>query len=44
VRTPAGERTLAVIQDQDDAAATVEGDIAGAAVTVRADGTASLAT
>ncbi|KUI26629.1 acetyl-CoA acetyltransferase [Mycobacterium sp. IS-1742] len=44
VRTPEGARTLAVIQDLDDAAATVEGDIGGAAVTVRADGTARLAT
>jgi acetyl-CoA C-acetyltransferase len=44
VRTPEGDRTLAVIQDPDDAAATVEGDIAGAAVTVHADGTAHLAT
>ncbi|WP_197377396.1 acetyl-CoA acetyltransferase [Mycolicibacterium baixiangningiae] len=44
VRTPEGARTLAVIRDPDDAAATVEGDIAGTAVTVHADGTARLAT
>jgi acetyl-CoA C-acetyltransferase len=44
VRTPEGARTLAVIRDADDAAASVEGDIAGAAVTVHADGTARLAT
>jgi acetyl-CoA C-acetyltransferase len=43
VRTPEGERTLAVIHDPQDAAATVEGDIAGAAVEVHADGTAHLA-
>lgn len=43
VRTPEGARTLAVIHDAQDAAATVEGDIAGAAVTVYADGTARLA-
>ncbi|MGE2716923.1 acetyl-CoA acetyltransferase [Mycolicibacterium litorale] len=44
VRTPEGARTLAVIRDPDEAAATVEGDIAGASVRVHADGSAGLAT
>lgn len=43
VRTSESERTLAVIHDPQDAAATVEDDIAGAAVTVHTDGTARLA-
>ncbi|MGH3968419.1 MAG: thiolase C-terminal domain-containing protein, partial [Mycobacterium sp.] len=42
VRTPDDSRTLAVIPDAASAAATVRDDIAGAKVTVRADGTASL--
>jgi acetyl-CoA C-acetyltransferase len=42
VRTPDDARTLAVITDAGDAAATVEGDIAGVKVTVREDGTAAL--
>jgi acetyl-CoA C-acetyltransferase len=42
VRTPDDARTLAVITDASDAAATVAGDIAGAKVTVHADGTANL--
>ncbi|GFG48778.1 acetyl-CoA acetyltransferase [Mycolicibacterium agri] len=42
VRTPEDARTLAVIADADEAATTVREDIAGAAVTVRADGTATL--
>lgn len=42
VRTPGEARTLAVITDRDEAAATLEQDIAGAKVTVRADGTATL--
>ncbi|TFV58015.1 hypothetical protein E4P42_13255 [Mycobacterium sp. PS03-16] len=42
VRTPADTRTLAVIRDADDAAATVERDIAGAEVIVHPDGTANL--
>src|SRR5690349_10661077 len=42
VRTPENARTLALITDASDAAATVAGDIAGAEVTVHADGTANL--
>ncbi|ORA29933.1 acetyl-CoA acetyltransferase [Mycobacterium aquaticum] len=42
VRTPDDARTLALITDASDAAATVAGDIAGAKVTVHADGTANL--
>jgi acetyl-CoA C-acetyltransferase len=42
VRTPDESRTLALIPDAESAEATVRGDIAGAKVTVRADGTASL--
>jgi len=42
VRTPDGARVLAVVSDADEAAATVAGDIAGAAVRVHADGTATL--
>ncbi|MGE2735167.1 acetyl-CoA acetyltransferase [Mycolicibacterium vaccae] len=42
VRTPEGARALAVIADRDAAAATVVEDIAGAAVRVHADGTATL--
>jgi acetyl-CoA C-acetyltransferase len=42
VRTPDHARTLALITDASDAAATVAGDIAGAKVTVHADGTANL--
>jgi acetyl-CoA C-acetyltransferase len=42
VRTPDDARTLAVIVDSTDAAATVTEDIAGAKVAVRADGTATL--
>ena len=42
VRTPEGSRTLAVLTDRSDAQASVDEDIAGAKVTVRADGTASL--
>ena len=42
VRTPDDARTLALITDPSDAAATVAGDIAGAKVTVHADGTANL--
>ena len=42
VRTPDGARVLAVVSDADEAAATVAADIAGAAVRVRADGTATL--
>jgi acetyl-CoA C-acetyltransferase len=44
VRTPDGARTLAVISDAAEAQATVEGDIAGARVRVRDDGTAALLT
>ncbi|MGB5113347.1 MAG: acetyl-CoA acetyltransferase [Mycobacterium sp.] len=43
VRTPADTRTLAVLNDPSEAAASAAEDIAGAKVTVRADGTASLA-
>jgi acetyl-CoA C-acetyltransferase len=42
VRTPAGTRALAVITDADEALASTRGDIAGARVTVRPDGTANL--
>ncbi|MDF1899125.1 acetyl-CoA acetyltransferase [Mycolicibacterium smegmatis] len=42
VRTPDGARTLAVITDESQAAATVREDIAGARVEVHADGTATL--
>lgn len=42
VRTPDEARVLAIVSDADEAAATVAGDIAGAAVRVRADGTATL--
>ncbi len=42
VRTPDGARALAVIPDADEAAATIVTDIAGAAVRVHADGTATL--
>ncbi|MGB3522624.1 MAG: hypothetical protein WBA50_14210, partial [Mycobacterium sp.] len=42
VRTPDGARTLAVIRDPDSAEATVREDIAGAAVDVHEDGTATL--
>jgi acetyl-CoA C-acetyltransferase len=44
VRTPDGSRTLALIDDPDQAAQTVTEDIAGAAVRVRPDGRASLQT
>lgn len=43
VRTPADTRALAVLDDRAEAAASVAEDIAGAKVTVRADGTATLA-
>ena len=42
VRTPDGSRTLALVTDPDEAAATVAEDIAGATVTVHADGHATL--
>jgi len=42
VRTPEDARVLAVIADPDQAAASVAEDIAGAAVRVYADGTATL--
>lgn len=42
VRTPEDARTLALITDASDAAATVAGDIAGAKVAVHPDGTANL--
>ena len=42
VRTPDGSRTWALISDSDEAAATVAEDIAGAEVSVRADGSATL--
>jgi acetyl-CoA C-acetyltransferase len=42
VRTPDESRALALIPDPAAAAATVRDDIAGAKVTVRADGTAAL--
>ena len=42
VRTPGDSRALAVLDDRSEAAASVAEDIAGAKVTVRADGTATL--
>jgi acetyl-CoA C-acetyltransferase len=42
VRTPSDSRTLAVVTDSAEAEATVREDIAGATVTVHADGTANL--
>lgn len=42
VRTPSDDRVLAVITDADAARTTVTDDIAGAAVRVHADGTATL--
>jgi acetyl-CoA C-acetyltransferase len=42
VRTPSGSRTLAVIADRAQAAATVHEDIGGAKVAVAADGGAAL--
>ena len=42
VRTPGGERVLAVVSDADTASAAVTQDIAGAAVRVHADGRADL--
>lgn len=42
VLTPEGSRTLAVLTDRSEAQASVDEDIAGAKVTVRADGTATL--
>ena len=42
VLTPDGARVLVVVSDANEAEATVAGDIAGAAVRVRADGTATL--
>jgi acetyl-CoA C-acetyltransferase len=42
VRTPDDARTLVIIRDASQAAATVEGDIAGAKVTVHDDGSATL--
>lgn len=42
VRTPDGSRTLAVSRDRDTADASVREDIAGAAVDVHVDGTATL--
>ncbi|WP_304116699.1 acetyl-CoA acetyltransferase [Mycolicibacterium bacteremicum] len=42
VRTPQDTRTLAVLTDRSEAEASVAEDIAGAKVTVRADGTATL--
>jgi acetyl-CoA C-acetyltransferase len=42
VRTPAGTRALAVIIDADEAVTSTREDIAGARVTVHADGTANL--
>ncbi|HOB48690.1 MAG TPA: acetyl-CoA acetyltransferase [Mycobacterium sp.] len=42
VRTPAGERVLAVVADADAASAAVAEDIAGAPVRVHADGRADL--
>ncbi|WP_024443750.1 MULTISPECIES: acetyl-CoA acetyltransferase [unclassified Mycobacterium] len=42
VRTPDGSRTLAVLRDPDAAESTVREDIAGAAVDVHEDGTATL--
>ncbi len=43
VRTPAGERVLALVDDPDGAAGLVAEDIAGRPVTVRADGRADVA-
>ena len=40
--TPAGERTLGLIEDPDAAAVTVDTDIAGARVRVASDGRAAL--
>ena len=42
VRTPSGSRALAVITDASQAEASTREDIAGAAVTVKPDGTAGL--
>ncbi len=42
VRTPDGSRTLALITERDTVEATVSEDIAGAAIDVNADGTATL--
>ncbi len=42
VLTPAGERTLGLIEDPDAAAVTVDTDIAGARVRVASDGRAAL--
>ncbi len=42
VRTPDGSRTLALLTDAGEAAATVTEEIAGVAVRVRTDGTATL--
>ena len=42
VRTPDDRRTLALVSDPASAAATVHDDIAGAKVTIRPDGTATL--
>ncbi|WP_395311420.1 acetyl-CoA acetyltransferase [Mycobacterium sp. AMU20-3851] len=42
VRTPADTRTLAVLTDRSEAAASVSEDIAGTKITVRGDGTATL--
>lgn len=42
VRTPSGSRALAVITDASQAAASIGEDLAGAKVTVQADGSATL--
>mgnify|MGYP000567732193 FL=1 len=42
VRTPTGSRALAVVNDASQAAASISEDIAGAKITVNADGTAAL--
>lgn len=42
VRTPSGGRALAVITDASQAEASIREDLAGAAVTVKPDGTAGL--
>ena len=42
VRTPSGSRALAVITDSSQAEASTREDLAGAAVTVKPDGTAGL--
>jgi acetyl-CoA C-acetyltransferase len=42
VRTPGGERVLAVVADADTASAAVTQDIVGASVRVHADGRADL--